>query len=313
MRDSSTGSAQPARRGRQQRRDQDDRGRHCVRAPRRPPTIPMSRMVAYPGDVRTRNDEDGTHGRLRRDRAAVRSTSPPTPRRPRPASRTGRRGSPTDPEVLGWIDTLPGAEAAAQPGLRGRPLARRTRSGPVRRPPGRPARGRRHHPGDDPGAGDPDQRGRPAGDPGPGLRGARRRPGRSRCSRSAPAPGCASTPTATPTRWSTDDGVRRAGAGPELDCDVRGPAPLPDRPPTVAWRGGIDLHPLDVTDEDQMAWLTTLVWPEHDDRRARLRAARRGRPRRPAGDRDRATCSTSCRRWSTRPRGTRRWWCSTAP
>ncbi|GAA4706026.1 DUF2332 domain-containing protein [Nocardioides conyzicola] len=73
--------------------------------------------------------------------------------------------------------------------------------------------------------------------------------------------------------WTTDDGVRRAGAGPELTCDVRGPAPLPDRPPAVAWRGGIDLHPLDVTDEDQMAWLTTLVWPEHDDRRSRLRAA----------------------------------------
>lgn len=73
--------------------------------------------------------------------------------------------------------------------------------------------------------------------------------------------------------WSTEDGVRRAGAGPELECDVRGPAPLPDRPPTVAWRGGIDLHPLDVSDEDQMAWLATLVWPEHDDRRSRLLSA----------------------------------------
>jgi hypothetical protein len=71
-------------------------------------------------------------------------------------------------------------------------------------------------------------------------------------------------------RWSTGDGVRLAGAGPELTCDVRGPAPLPSSPPEVAWRGGIDLHPLDVADEDQMGWLSTLVWPEHDDRRARL-------------------------------------------
>jgi hypothetical protein len=38
----------------------------------------------------------------------------------------------------------------------------------------------------------------------------------------------------------------------------------------VAWRGGIDLNPLDVTSADDMAWLATLVWPEHDDRRERL-------------------------------------------
>jgi hypothetical protein len=70
--------------------------------------------------------------------------------------------------------------------------------------------------------------------------------------------------------WETSDGVRRAGAGPELAARVEGPAPVPDRPPVVAWRGGIDLNPLDVTDADQMGWLTMLVWPEHDDRRAQL-------------------------------------------
>lgn len=43
--------------------------------------------------------------------------------------------------------------------------------------------------------------------------------------------------------------------------------------PEIAWRGGIDLHPLSVTDADQMAWLRTLVWPEQDARRARLSAA----------------------------------------
>ena len=41
----------------------------------------------------------------------------------------------------------------------------------------------------------------------------------------------------------------------------------------MAWRGGIDLHPLDLRDADQMAWLTTLIWPEHDDRRALLARA----------------------------------------
>ncbi len=71
----------------------------------------------------------------------------------------------------------------------------------------------------------------------------------------------------------TSEGVVSAGDGPVLPCEVTGPAPLPAVPPAVAWRGGVDLNPLDVTDPDAMDWLTTLVWPEHDDRRDRLRAA----------------------------------------
>jgi hypothetical protein len=60
-----------------------------------------------------------------------------------------------------------------------------------------------------------------------------------------------------------------------LDCEVRGPVrlPVPDRLPDVAWRGGIDLNPLDVRSAEDVAWLDALVWPEHDDRRQRLRAA----------------------------------------
>ncbi len=45
------------------------------------------------------------------------------------------------------------------------------------------------------------------------------------------------------------------------------------RLPEVVWRGGLDLNPLDVRDDDAMRWLETLVWPEHGDRRARLSAA----------------------------------------
>jgi hypothetical protein len=41
----------------------------------------------------------------------------------------------------------------------------------------------------------------------------------------------------------------------------------------VTWRAGIDLNPLDVEDEDAMAWLENLVWPEQVARRSRLRAA----------------------------------------
>ena len=77
--------------------------------------------------------------------------------------------------------------------------------------------------------------------------------------------------------WQTATGPvtarGEAVVGEPLTCEVTGPAPLPSRPPRVAWRGGIDLRPLDVRDEDAMAWLTTLVWPEHDDRRRRLRDA----------------------------------------
>ncbi|WP_435748242.1 DUF2332 domain-containing protein [Nocardioides sp. SYSU DS0663] len=73
--------------------------------------------------------------------------------------------------------------------------------------------------------------------------------------------------------WETPDGPVVTGPEPRLPCRVetRGTLPpFPERPPAVAWRGGLDLHPLDVTDPDTTAWLETLVWPEHDDRRAVL-------------------------------------------
>jgi len=58
-----------------------------------------------------------------------------------------------------------------------------------------------------------------------------------------------------------------------LDCAVDGPAPVPTTIPSVAWRAGVDLNPLDVNSSDDIDWLDALIWPEHDDRRARLRAA----------------------------------------
>jgi hypothetical protein len=58
-----------------------------------------------------------------------------------------------------------------------------------------------------------------------------------------------------------------------LECEASADVPLPERMPEVVWRAGIDLNPLDVTHADDLAWLDALIWPEHDDRRARLRAA----------------------------------------
>ncbi|SDG61365.1 DUF2332 domain-containing protein [Microbacterium sp. 77mftsu3.1] len=57
-----------------------------------------------------------------------------------------------------------------------------------------------------------------------------------------------------------------------IDCRIENTAP-PTHLPDVVWRGGIDLNPLDPADPDTLAWLDALVWPEHEDRRARLRAA----------------------------------------
>lgn len=72
--------------------------------------------------------------------------------------------------------------------------------------------------------------------------------------------------------WPPLGGLGGSG-GPLLTATAEGALPVPAAYPDVRWRGGIDLNPLDVTDADAMAWLTTLVWPEQDERRARLQAA----------------------------------------
>lgn len=64
-----------------------------------------------------------------------------------------------------------------------------------------------------------------------------------------------------------------SGPSPVLiDCELSN-APAPRGLPDVAWRAGIDLNPIDITDADEREWLQSLVWPEHDVRRERLTAA----------------------------------------
>lgn len=76
-----------------------------------------------------------------------------------------------------------------------------------------------------------------------------------------------------PDRYSYRYGDQVLGGGqPVLDCVATGMVP-PARVPEVVWRAGLDLNPLDVTDPADVAWLDALIWPEHTNRRDRLRAA----------------------------------------
>jgi hypothetical protein len=78
-------------------------------------------------------------------------------------------------------------------------------------------------------------------------------------------------------RYSYDyAGHRLPGLDPDaptLRCQPRGPVPLPERIPEIRWRAGLDLSPLDVTRDDDVRWLSCLVWPGEGDRAERLAAA----------------------------------------
>ncbi|SDR78834.1 DUF2332 domain-containing protein [Agrococcus carbonis] len=68
-----------------------------------------------------------------------------------------------------------------------------------------------------------------------------------------------------PDRWRYRFGAGKyvGDAGlPLLETDASPSTPLPERLPEVAWRGGIDLQPLDPDDPDTRAWLEALVWPD---------------------------------------------------
>ena len=63
----------------------------------------------------------------------------------------------------------------------------------------------------------------------------------------------------------------------QLICEPRGVPlpPIPDAPPNVIRRVGIDLDPVDMGDADAVAWLRALIWPEHRHRVAALDGALR--------------------------------------
>lgn len=58
-----------------------------------------------------------------------------------------------------------------------------------------------------------------------------------------------------------------------LDCRLHGGGTPPPQLPRIAWRAGLDLDPVDLTDPDAVHWLEALVWPGQTARRQRLHAA----------------------------------------
>jgi hypothetical protein len=77
-----------------------------------------------------------------------------------------------------------------------------------------------------------------------------------------------------PDRYGYDYGQGRLGAAaPVFPCIADAATPIPDRLPTIAWRAGLDLNPIDLAQAEDAAWLEILVWPEQEERLARLRAA----------------------------------------
>ncbi|MDT3433358.1 DUF2332 domain-containing protein [Haloarcula sp. 1CSR25-25] len=76
-------------------------------------------------------------------------------------------------------------------------------------------------------------------------------------------------------RYDYDGRVVGKGDSPvTIESSVRsGDPPLPETPPDIHSRVGIDRNPLDVTDGADRDWLRALVWPEHGARRAVLDSA----------------------------------------
>jgi hypothetical protein len=79
-----------------------------------------------------------------------------------------------------------------------------------------------------------------------------------------------------PDRYRFEYDGRLAGdltSSVKIRTAPRGWLPLPSEMPEVIWRAGIDLNPLDVTNEHDVAWLRASIWPDETDRLARFEAA----------------------------------------
>jgi hypothetical protein len=58
-----------------------------------------------------------------------------------------------------------------------------------------------------------------------------------------------------------------------IRCELDGQAPLPGNVPSIVWRFGLDIDPIDLQNSENVRWLLACVWPDHPERRQRLQAA----------------------------------------
>ena len=104
-------------------------------------------------------------------------------------------------------------------------------------------------------------------------------------------------PSGTSIAWGARDSAVQLSTMGSFYSQVRGTVPLPTLPEylRIAWRAGIDLNPIDVTDADAMRWLRALIFPEHLERHQEIEEAapflpllaRSRRPRSSGSDCDR--------------------------
>jgi hypothetical protein len=76
-----------------------------------------------------------------------------------------------------------------------------------------------------------------------------------------------------PDHYGYDYGRAVLSGEPMFRCAANAATPIPRSLPHIAWRAGLDLNPVDLSDGEQVAWLETLVWPEQTERLANLRSA----------------------------------------
>lgn len=69
-------------------------------------------------------------------------------------------------------------------------------------------------------------------------------------------------------KYSNDSKVGLKSSNVELTCEIRGNTspPIPKKLPVIATKIGIDLNPLDITNNEDKLWLQALIWPEHVER-----------------------------------------------
>ena len=73
--------------------------------------------------------------------------------------------------------------------------------------------------------------------------------------------------------WRIDPTAPGPGGWPTFRCRLSGPIAAPQRGVEVAWRAGLDLRPVDLSDPEEQRWLEALVWPGEEARLPGLRAA----------------------------------------